>query len=410
MLASKSDFLGLDGVTHLASGGQSPVLAGHLAALERYARAKGTGLAGQRVNDATRARVAAKVASLMGADADDIGFPSSVAHGVSLLADSLDWRSGDNVVLEGWEFPSLMHPWLAQQRHGVEVRAIAPTGWSAPLERFAAAVDERTRVVAVSHVSYLTGERHDLDAYAALARRVGALFVVDASHALGSVRVHAPVADFVFGCCYKFMLGTHGAAIAYWNRARVPAWRPRLTGWHSVEHRSGWEVPPQIHPLQTGKAFEPGNPAYDALYVLDVALDYLLDRGIDAIEAHTLVQSGDLRSRLLELGLPVMTPEAAGARAGSIAFESPTPERVREQLEQQRVLVTGENGRVRVSVALYTDAAESGRRRARDSRPRGVTPGPSTPAIASNRASNSVLDVGGQRSIIRLRTPQRRPE
>ena len=75
MLASKSDFLGLDGVTHLASGGQSPVLAVHLAALERYARAKGTGLAGQRVNDATRARVASKVASLMGAEADDIGFP-----------------------------------------------------------------------------------------------------------------------------------------------------------------------------------------------------------------------------------------------------------------------------------------------------------------------------------------------
>ena len=358
MLASRSDFLGLDGVAHLASGGQSPVLASHLAALERYGRTKGTGLAGQRVYEQTRARVAAKVATLLGAEPDDIGFPSSVAHGVSLLADSLDWRPGDNVVLEGWEFPSLMHPWLAQQRHGVEVRAITPTDWLAPIERFAAAVDARTRVVALSHVSYLTGERHDLEAYAEVARRVGALLVVDASHALGSVRVHAPVADFVVGCCYKFMLGTHGAAIAYWNRARVPDWRPRLTGWHSVERRPAWETPQQNHALPTGQAFEPGNPAYDALFVLDGALDYLLERGIDAIEAHTLALSGDLRARLVDLGLTVMTPEPANARAASVAVASPHPERIRAALEAQRVLVTGELGRVRASVGIYTAAAD----------------------------------------------------
>lgn len=358
VLASASDFLRLDGVTHLASGGQSPVLVSHLAALDRYAHLKGSGLAGQRVNGAVRARVAAKVATLIGAHADDIGFPSSVAHGVSLIADAIDWRAGDNVVLESWEFPSLMLPFLAQQRRGVEVRAVPPSGWQAPIERFAAAIDSRTRVVALSHVSYLTGERHDLEAYAALARRVGALFVVDASHALGSVRLTAPVADFVVGCCYKFLLGTHGAAIAYWNRARVPDWRPALTGWHSVERGSGWEVPALPHALGTGQAFEPGNPAYGALHTLDVALDYLLERGIDAIEAHTLALSAELRARLVTLGVPVMTPQPAAARAGSIAFESADPHGLRQRLEAARVLVTGELGRVRASVALFNTSAD----------------------------------------------------
>jgi len=358
MLAAKSDFLSLDGVVHLASGGQSPVLTRHLDALDRYARTKGTGLAGQRVFEQTRTRVASKVAAFIGAEPDDIGFPSSVAHGVSLLADAIDWRPGDNVVLEGWEFPSLMNPWLAQQRHGVEVRQVAPAGWRAPLERFAAHVDARTRVVAVSHVSYLTGERHDLDAYAAVARRVGALFVVDASHALGSVRVHAPVADVLIGCCYKFMLGTHGAAIAYWNRARVPDWRPHLTGWHSVERRPAWEMPQESRPLATGMAFEPGNPAYDALMVLDGALEYLLDHGIEAIEAHTLALSGELRARLVASGLPVMTPEAANARAASIAIPSTQPERIRAVLEAKRVLVTGELGRVRASIGIHSDESD----------------------------------------------------
>lgn len=360
MLAPASDFLQLDRVTHLAAGGQSPMLARSVGALERYARTKGTGRTGQRALESVRARVAGKVAALLGASPDDIGFPSSVAHGASLVADAVDWRPGDNVVMERWEFPSLMNPFLAQTRHGVEVRTVGPEPgrWRAPLARFAEAIDARTRVVALSHVSYLTGERHDLEAYAALARAAGALFVVDASHALGSVRVHAPLADVVLGCCYKFLLGSHGVAIAYWNRARMPDWRPRLTGWHSVTEKEPFDVPHEPRPLASGQAFEPGNPAYGAFYVLDEALDYLAAIGLDAIEAHTLATSGELRRRLVARGLPVVTPEPAAERAGSVAFASDDAPGIRACLEDAGVLVSGELGRVRASVHLYTTSRD----------------------------------------------------
>jgi cysteine desulfurase/selenocysteine lyase len=356
MTSRTADFLHLDRLVHLAAGGQSPPLARTSAALERYVEAKGAGLAGWRTSEAVRARVAQKVAALVGAAPDDIGFPSSVAHGASLVADAVDWRPGDNVVMERWEFPSLMNPFLAQVRHGVEVRTVAPESgtWRAPLARFAEAIDGRTRVVALSHVSYLTGERHDLDAYAALARQAGALFVVDASHALGSVRVHAPVADVLLGCCYKFLLGVHGVAIAYWNRARLPDWRPRLTGWHSTHEKAPFDAPAAPHALGTGQVFEPGNPAYGALYVLNDALDYLAGIGLDQVEAHTLAMSGELRERLVALGLPVMTPQAAAERAGSVAFACDAARAVRARLEGEGVLVSGELGRVRASVHVYT--------------------------------------------------------
>jgi selenocysteine lyase/cysteine desulfurase len=240
----------------------------------------------------------------------------------------------------------------------VEIRTIPATGWRAPIARFADAVDARTRVIAVSHVSFLTGERHDLEAYAALARRVGALLVVDASHALGSVKVHAPVADVVVGCCYKFLLGVHGVAFAYWNRRRLPDWRPALTGWHSTEWRPPFETPGDVVVPPTGQAFEPGNPAYGALWVLDQSLDYLGAFGMEAIEAHTLAMSGELRARLAGLGLEIMTPAPPAQRAGSIAFAADDAEAVRARLEDQRVLVTGELGRVRASVHVYTASAD----------------------------------------------------
>jgi selenocysteine lyase/cysteine desulfurase len=260
--------------------------------------------------------------------------------------------------MERWEFPSLMNPFLAQRRRGIDVRTIAPAGWRAPIDAFAAAIDARTRVVAVSHVSFLTGERHDLEAYAALARRVGALFVVDASHALGSVRVDASVTDVLFGCCYKFLLGVHGVAIACWNRRRVPDWRPALTGWHSTTWRPPFDVPGDPIVPGTGRAFEPGNPAYGALWVLDQSLDYLARFGMDAIEAHTLAMSGELRARLAGLGLDVMTPAPAAERAGSIAFAANDAEVVRARLEDRGVLVSGELGRVRASVHVYTTSTD----------------------------------------------------
>ena len=161
-----------------------------------------------------------------------------------------------------------------------------------------------------------------------------------------------------FGCCYKFLLGVHGVAIASWNRRRLPDWRPRLTGWHSTEWRPPLEEPRELHVKSTGQAFEPGNPAYPALYVLEASLDYLAALGMERIEAHTLAMSAALRRRLVALGLPVMTPEPAAARAASIAFEQRDPMAVREALEAERVLVTGELGRVRASVGIFNTAAD----------------------------------------------------
>ena len=355
-LVPKSDFIGLDQHIHLAAGGQTPNLVSHLDVLHRFAITKGTGLKGQEENTAVRARAAARCADLLGCEPDDIGFPSSVAHAMGLLADSLPWQPGDNVVVEAWEFPSLINPWLAQRERGLEIRMLEPDGWRAPLEQVRATVDERTRVLALSHVSYLTGERHDLAAYSKIARDTGALFVVDSSHALGAVPVLAPLADFVFSCCYKWVLGIQGTAIAYWNRSRVPDWRPRMTGWHSVSPRPPLERRHGPDPLDDGRVFEPGNPTYVGLFVLDNALEYLSRLPPATVEAHDLDLSGQVRDGLLGLGLEVTTPGAPEERAGNTCFATIKAGQIRQALEARGVLVTGEDERVRISTHLYNDS------------------------------------------------------
>jgi cysteine desulfurase / selenocysteine lyase len=358
-LVPKSDFLGLEHAAHLATGGEAPFLRSHLEALARFGLHKSQGMAGRErlfeLVDETRAALA----RLLACEPQEVGFPYSVAHGMNMLAHSIEFQPGDNVVMEQWEFPSVLYPWIEQRkRRGVEVRLVAPEPGSsrASFEQLSALVDGRTRVLAISQVSYLTGERYDVSAISELTRAAGALLVVDATHALGAIPVYAPHADFLFSACYKWILGTHGVAVAYWNRRRVPNWRPIEFGWHSVE--------PQ-HPMQHGdpfelhddaRVFEAGNPGFAAIAVLHNALRYLMPIRIDRIEQHVTALSGRLHGRLVELGLRPLTPAVSEQRAGNVAFNVANEEHWRRELERRDVLAWTGDGRVRFSTHLFNDA------------------------------------------------------
>ena len=355
-LVPKSDFLGLDQHIHLAAGGQTPNLVSHLDVLHRFAITKGTGLKGQEENTAVRARAAARCADLLGCEPDDIGFPSSVAHAMGLLADSLPWQPGDNVVVEAWEFPSLINPWLAQRDRGLEIRVLEPDGWRAPLEQVRATVDERTRVLALSHVSYLTGERHDLTAYSKIAGTPVRCLWSTLPTLWGRCR-SSPHSQTLCslaatsGCSYS----RHGHCLL------EPVPSPGLASSHDrlalgvATPAVGAPLRPRPSSIMAG-VFEPGNPTYVGLFVLDNALEYLSRLSAATVEAHDLDLSGQVRDGLLDLGLEVTTPDAPQERAGNTCFATTKALQIRQALEARRVLVTGEDERVRISTHLYNDS------------------------------------------------------
>ncbi len=356
-LAPKTDFVGLEQVTHLATGGEAPFLSSHLGVLQQFAADKSAGMAGRERILATADDTRRDLADLLSCTPEDIGFANNVAQGVNMVVGSLVLEPGDNVVLERWEFPSLSFPWLRLQERGLEVRLLDPEpgGWQASTERLRQAIDTRTRVVAVSQVSYLSGERHDLAAMSALAHDAGALLLVDATHALGAVPVYAPQADFLFAACYKWILGTHGVAVAYWNRQRLPDWRPRDVGWHSVPHQPVPLPGQALSQFADSRVFELGNPAFIAIAVLRNAVAYVNGFGIEAIAAHVTGLSGHLRRGLVELGVDLMTPDAAVQRAGNIAFAVGDEAVWRHELEARGVLAWIGDGRVRLSTHLFND-------------------------------------------------------
>jgi selenocysteine lyase/cysteine desulfurase len=352
--------MGLEHVAHLAAGGETPPLRTHLAAASQFLLDKGDGMPGRARFATVVARAKEALARRLGGRPEDVAFVGSASDGLFVVSEGIDWRPGDNVVVARSEYMSVLHAWQRLAPRGVEVRAVGREAVVAR-EEIAAAVDARTRVVAASHVSYLTGQRHDLAVLRALADRVGARLVVDASHALGVVPVDGTLCDAVVSCCYKWLLGTHGVGVLHVNGRRWPDLAPPWVGWHNTVHDDDWRRRTGYRLKVDAERFEPANLAFMSVYVLDSGLRTLDSLDPRAVEAYVLALGGELRAGLVKLGLPVLTPAAPEARAGNIVFAAEQPEAIGRRLAAAGVVGWAADGRVRLSVHAYNDEADVGR-------------------------------------------------
>lgn len=357
-LIDPSEFVGIEGVAHLCAGGEAPILRSHLDALARFAADKGDGMAGRERLFETYRSAKQHLSWLVNRPAGDIALLGSASEGVNAVAQTTHWRPGDNVVVADVEFPSMIYPWTRLASQEVEIRVVTARDWAVSLDDIRAAVDERTRILAVSQVSYLTGQRTSLPAIANIAWQAGARLLVDATHALGAVTVDANYCDFLVSSGYKWLLAAHGIGVFVWNRSRVTDLDPASLGWHSVEHGPGLAQPTQVHLKPDADRLEIGNPPFPSVYILNNALERLSQIGARDAENHVLALSSQLRAGLVQRGMKVMTPEAIADRAGNVCFEWPAAENLVQSLAHERVQVWGSEGRVRVSTHVYNSEAD----------------------------------------------------
>ncbi|PPQ34468.1 aminotransferase class V-fold PLP-dependent enzyme [Rhodopila globiformis] len=352
-LFDPADFRIPAGVTHVCAAGETAALRVHDQALLQYLVDKSLGMSGRAAQEAQVEAARAGVARLWGVTAGDIGFVANVAEGVSIVAGSLDWRDGDAIAIDAEEYPSVVGP-IALRRNPA-IRLLQARGGEP--DRLARIADGRTRIIAASSVSYLTGERIDLHALRAIADRVGALLLVDFTQASGYLPIEASLADFAFSACYKWMLGITGVAVAYWNRARQPDWSPASAGWHSFAPGGrGYDPPPALRP--DAMRFTRGNPAHGPVYVLNGALSYLARHDRLDVQRHVQTLTTALLDGLRPRRLPITTPYDPARHGASVCFTAPDAASVVAALHQKGVYAWNGHGRVRISFHGYNGMAD----------------------------------------------------
>lgn len=355
-LVPRPDFLGLEGVTHLYTAAECPMLARSAAALQAYAAQKSRAEAGRAHHAAVAQSAKTAVGGLLDVAPEEIAFVASASDGINQVCGALDFRPGDNVVVNDLEFPSVTLPWLRLKRRGVEVRVVRHQRWDIPTDALLAAVDGRTRLLALRHVSYVTGLRHDVPAIAEGLRRSGALLLLDATQSLGVLPVPVALADFVVSSTYKWLLGTHGLGVLYWNRTRRPDFEPAAVGWYSVENLFAADRYERYTLKPDAGRFESGYVNFPAIYALNESVPYLLDAGPERIAAHALALGDRLIEGLARLDLEVMSPRDSARRGASVSFVHERAAEIGPALAERGIHVWAGDGRVRASTHLFNDA------------------------------------------------------
>ena len=303
-----------------------------------------------------------KFAALVGAEVGEIGLLSTTSEGENIVTGSIDWRRGDNVVIDTLHYNTTMvlYSELAK-RHGIDVRVVPDVDGAIQLDAIEARVDDRTRLVSVSWVSHRNGFRHDLDAVAEIAHAKGAYLYADAIQGIGALDldVRQTGVDFFTSGTYKWLLGGYGLAPFFVRNELLGAVNPDRIGWRQVESEPS---PGEYRFYDDARKFGYATPSFGAVYQLSAALDYLADVGVTNIEGHALPLARMLNQALREQGFRVLTPIDNASQI--VAFEHGTDAaRARASLEEAAIKVSFREGdsQVRIGVALFNNAEDCDR-------------------------------------------------
>jgi len=305
--------------------------------------------------------VRSKLASFLGSKSSEIAFNLCTGCGSNIALNGINWRKGDNVVIDDLEYPTDFHILNSLKKKGVEIRIARNENGTVSPKKFEALADQRTRAIVVSHVSYLNGFRHDLKQLADIIHSHGGYLVVDAAQSIGCVRVNVKDedVDFMSGIPYKWLNGPNGVGFLYAREALIPSHEPDRLGWASIHDFKSIETM-ESNPLpQNARRYEYGTLSFEGLYALDVVLDYINQIGIETIEEHNLKLIRQLREQLRKRGVKFFTPE--NNRSPILTFFMEQEKSFDRKMKEKGIQITARKwgkGHVRVSPHFYNNEGD----------------------------------------------------
>lgn len=318
----RSDFPILKDAVYLDSASTSltpePVVQAVLDYYHSYRANVGRGIyrlaqiADQRYGNAHR-----KVASFVGAAEGELIFTRNTTEAINAVACGLKWRKDDRIVTTLLEHHSNLLPWMRLKKSGVKLAMVKPDqNGRLDLGDFEKALDERTRLVAVSHLSNVLGNVLPVKEICQICRDRGAALLVDGAQAVP----HMPVNVADVGCdflCFSGhkMLGPTGTG-CLWIR-RPEDVEPLLVGGGMVENVHDYD-----YDIKKGyEGFEAGTPDISGAIGLGAAIDYLTKAGIEEIHDHEKRLTGKLLKGLEEIkGVEIYGPKDTKDRGGVVSF------------------------------------------------------------------------------------------
>jgi kynureninase len=304
---------------------------------------------------AALADLRARYARWIGAPDGSVALHPNISVGLTAVAESLDYRRRPKVVVTALDFPTVAYQWLGRAADGVELEIVeSPDGIGVPLEALARAIDDRTALVATSHVFYTSGAIQDVRTLADLCHARGARLLVDGYQAAGQLPVDVRALDVDFYCSggLKWLLGGTGVAFMYARPELWDALAPRATGWFA--HREQFRFDP--HTLDRhadARRLEGGTPAMMPVYAQLGGLELLEEIGAAEIRRRTMLLAEDLIDQARAAGLRPKVASRPEDRTAIVMLPSADPAGQVRRLADAGIVADSRPGHVRLSPYFY---------------------------------------------------------
>jgi cysteine desulfurase/selenocysteine lyase len=313
-------------------------------------------------------------AALIGAHPDEVALTKNVSEGINSFATALAWREGDNVVLcESVEHPANVFPWynLAKLR-GVTLKLVEPVNGHIPLEKMLAAIDGKTRVVAISSVSFSPGFRFPLATLTEHCRKRGVLVLVDAAQSVGVLHTDVKTLgiDALATSTQKGLLALYGTGFLYVRREIASTMNPVYLSRSGVSidarHEAAVGDLTRYELAAGARRFDVGNYNYIGAIAVEHSIRELAAVGTQAIERHVCRLAAKLAEGLVEAGVPVFGGAELADRAHIVAVgtqlddqhDATSNERIsalHRHFNEARIRHTIRRGVMRLSLHCYNN-------------------------------------------------------
>lgn len=294
-----------------------------------------------------------KLAKLMNAKPEEIIFLSNTTEGLNLVCNMIDWKEGDEVLINDGEFSSNIYPWRNLEKRGVIIRGLPTREGAISVEEYGRAISSHTRMIPITHVNWITGFKHDLEGLSSLAKEFGAWICVDAIQSLGATPVNAETFDFLSSGTYKWLLNPVGIAILYVKESHSHLFSPPTLGYDCMSSEDDLFGPFQF---KSGpQKFQYATKNYIGLHMLNRSLDYMNAIGFENIFVRILELTRQLIQGLEDLGIRVVTPRDDASRAGIVSMDVDKPREIVHALAKRNIWVNLRGRYIRVSPNFYNN-------------------------------------------------------
>jgi kynureninase len=308
-------------------------------------------------------QVGDKIAPLMGAPAGSVLVHQNASIANSILFSALDYSDirRSKVVVCDMDFPSDLYALRAMMPPHIEVQMVhSHDGITIDTDELLAAIDERTRLVSVSHVLFRSAYIMPARAIVEKAHRVGAQVVFNGYHSVGIIPVDVTDlnVDFYIGGVLKWMCGGPGGVFMYVRPDLLTTLQPKVTGWFA--HQTPFAFDVENHILrEDAYRLANGTPGVASLYAIQPGIDIITQVGVADIRAKSQRQTALVIELADKVGYEVNTPRKTADRAGTVTVRPEHAYEVSRELIARNIVVDyRENAGIRVAPHFYNSDAE----------------------------------------------------